>query len=154
MVRDIQFRGITGTNPEMLRSLLALKAGEPLDRNRLRSSMEALYATGRFASLQVEAESAPGGISLVFEVTENYFYGDINVDGTPKKTNPKAHQLIDASKLDLGAPYSPEEVDRAAERMQKVLADNGYYKSAITHQLRPNDQTRQMGVDFHVVPGR
>ena len=42
IVRDIQFRGITGTNPEMLRSLLALKAGEPLDRNKLRTSMEAL----------------------------------------------------------------------------------------------------------------
>jgi outer membrane protein insertion porin family len=154
IVRDIQFRGITGTNPEMLRSLLALKVGEPLDRNQLRSSMEAFYATGRFASLQVEAEKAsPSGISLVFAVTENYFYGDINVDGTPKKTNPKAHQLIDASKLDLGAPFSQEEVDRATERMQKVLADNGYYKSTITHQLRPNDQTRQMEVDFHVVPG-
>ncbi len=131
-----------------------MKAGEPLDRNKLRSSMETLYATGRFASLQVEAENAqPNGISLVFEATENYFYGDINVDGTPKKTNPKSHQLVDASKLDLGAPFSREEVDRAVERMQKVLTDNGYYKSAITYQFTPNEQTRQMEVDFHVVPG-
>ena len=153
IVRRIEFRGNT-VNAETLRKLLAQKTGEPLDRDKLRSSMEALYATGRFASLQVEAENIqPNGIVLVFEVTENYFYGDINVDGTPKKTNPKAHELIDASKLDLGTPFAREGLDRAVERMQKVLADNGYYKSAITYELKPNQQTRQMGIDFHVVPG-
>ena len=57
----------------------------------------------------------------------------------PRRPIPKPHQLIDASKLDLGTPFSREEVDRAVERMQKVLADNGYYKSAITYQLEPND---------------
>ena len=155
MVRNIEFRGITGNNPEMLRRLLAQQPGEPLDRDKLHRSLEALYATGRFASLQVEAEKAqPSGISLLFVATENYFYGDINVSGTPKKTNPKPNQLVDASRLDLGYPFSQEGVDRAAERMQKVLADNGYYKSSITYQLKPNDPTRQMAVDFHVVPGR
>ncbi len=153
IVRNIEFRGITA-NPEMLRKLLAQQTGEPLDRNKLRKSMEVLYATGRFATLQVEAESARAyGISLVFEATENYFYGDINVDGTPKKTNPKPHQLIDASKLDLGTLFSQEEVDHAGERMRKVLSDNGYYESAITYELKPKDQTRQMEIDFHVVLG-
>ena len=153
-MRDIGFRGITGANPAKLRSLLAQRTGEPLDRDKLRSSLQTLYATGRFASLQAEAENVQQNeFTLVFVATENYFYGDINVDGTPKKTNPKAHQLIDASKLDLGYAYSREEVDRAVERMQKVLGDNGYYKSSISYQLQPNEQTRQMQVDFHVVPG-
>jgi outer membrane protein assembly complex protein YaeT len=154
MVRSIDFRGMTGSKPEMLRKLLAQQTGEPLDRDKLRSSLEALYATGRFASLQVEAEKAPpSGISLLFVATENYFYGTINVSGTPKKTNPKPNELIDVSRLDLGYPFSQGGVDRAVERMQKVLADNGYYKSSITYQLKPNDPTRQMEVDFHVVPG-
>jgi len=154
IVRSIEFRGIAGANPEMLRKLLAQQTGELLDRDKLHSSLEALYATGRFATLQVEAEHAqPDGVSLTFVATENYFYGDINVDGTPKKTNPKPHNLVDASKLDLGTPFSPAEVDRAVERMKKVLADNGYYKPAITYELKPNDQTRQLKIDFHVVPG-
>jgi outer membrane protein assembly complex protein YaeT len=154
MVHDIEFRGITGTSPAILRELLAQQPGQPLDRDKLRSSLETLYATGRFATLQVEAEDVrENEFTLAFVATENYFYGDISVDGTPKKTNPKAHQLVDASKLDLGYPYSREEVERAVERMQKVLADNGYYKSTITYQPKPNEQTRQMAIDFHVVPG-
>jgi len=154
IVRSIEFRGIAGANPEILRKLLAQQTGQPLDHDKLHSSLEALYATGRFRSLQVEAEHAqPDGVSLVFAATENYFYGDVNVDGTPKKTNPKPHQLVDSSKLDLGTMFSREEVDRAVERMKKVLADNGYYKSAIAYDLKPNDQTRQMAIAFHVVPG-
>ncbi len=153
IVRSIEFRGITGANPSVLRQLLTQREGEPLDRDKLHASMEALYATGRFATLEVEVENVQeNGLSLIFAATENYFYGDINVDGTPKK-NPRPHQLIDASKLDLGAPFSRGEVDRAVERMQKVLADGGYYQSKITYELKPNDQTRQMEVDFHVVPG-
>ena len=154
VVRATQFRGITGSNPEMLQKLIAVKPGEALQRQALRDSLEALYATGRFSTLHVEAETAPGGgLELVFVVTENYFYGDINVDGTPAKTPPKPHQLIDASKLDLGETYQREEVEQAVERMKKVLADNGYYQAAIHYDLRPTEPTRQMDIDFHVVPG-
>ena len=153
IVRGIEFRGITGTSPEMLRTLVVQKTGAPLDRKELRDSLLALYATGRFASLRVEAESSQGnGLTLVFVVTENYFYGDINVDGTPKR-DPRPHQLIDATKLDLGQVFSREGVEHAVERMKKVMADNGYYKAAISYQLRPHDQTRQMDIDFHVIPG-
>jgi outer membrane protein insertion porin family len=153
-VRAIEFRGLKGTDPEMLRQLLVQKTDEPVDRDKIRASLRALYATGRFSALQVEAEpTQQKGLSLVFVATENYFNGDVNVDGTPTKTNPKAHQLIESSKLDLGDTFSQEKVDRSVERMLKVMADNGYYKVAITYELRPHDDTRQMDIDFHVVPG-
>src|SRR5664279_3655003 len=61
IVRDIQFKGIAGTNAEMLRGLLLIKAGEALDRDALRESIRVLYATGRFSSLHVEAAPEKGG---------------------------------------------------------------------------------------------
>jgi outer membrane protein assembly complex protein YaeT len=152
-VRDIEFRGIKGTNPEMLRQLLAQKTGEPVDREKIRASLRALYATGRFSALQVEAEPSQNGLSLTFVATENYFNGAVNVDGAPTKTNPKAHQLIESTKLDLGDTFSQEKLDRSVERMLKVMADNGYYKAAITYELTPHEDTRQMDIVFHVVPG-
>jgi outer membrane protein insertion porin family len=153
-VRAIEFRGIKGTNPERLRQLLVQKTGEPVDGDKIRASLRALYATGRFSALQVEAEpSQQNGLSLVFVATENYFNGSVNVDGAPAKTNPKPHQLVESSKLDLGATFSQESVDRSVERMLKVMADNGYYKATLTYDLRPHDDTRQMDIDFHVFPG-
>src|SRR5215471_15404782 len=76
-VTDIQFKGIAGTSPEMLRGLLLVKTGEPLSRDDLRESIRVLYLTGRFSSLHVEAEPAKGGgVALTFVSTENYFNGD------------------------------------------------------------------------------
>ena len=152
-VHAIEFRGIKGTSPEMLRQLVVQKTDEPLDRDKIRASLRVLYATGRFATLQVEAEPSQQGISLIFVATENYFNGAVSVDGAPAKTNPKAHQLVESSKLDLGATFSQESVDRSVERMLKVMADNGYYKAAITYDLLRHDDTRQMDINFHVVPG-
>ena len=111
MVHDIQFRGITGTKPEMLRSLLLQQVDEPLDREKLHASLEALYATGRFSSLQVEAEpDLRNGLTLTFVATENYFNGAINVEGAPTKTNSRPHQLVNATKLDLGELFTEDNV--------------------------------------------
>ncbi len=153
-VRAIQFRNIKGTNPEMMRQLVVQKVGEPLDREKIRASLRVLYATGRFSTLQVETEpSRQNGLTLVFVATENYFNGDVNVDGAPAKTNPKAHQLVESSKLDLGATFSQESVDRSVDRMLKVMADNGYYKAKITYDLNRHEDTRQININFHVTPG-
>jgi len=154
IVRDIEFKGIAGTNPEMLRGLLLVKTGEPLDREALRESIRVLYATGRFSSLHVEAAPAEdGGIALTFVAAENYFNGDVSVEGLNPKTLPKPHQLANASKLDLGELFSEENVKLSLERMKKVLADNGYYQATINYDLMPHEDTRQMNMVFQVTPG-
>jgi len=154
IVHDVEFHGIAGTNPEMLRSLLLVKAGEPLDREALRESIRVLYSTGRFSSLHVEASPAKGGgIALTFVATENYFNGDVNIDGLNPKTPPKGHQLIYAAKLDLGELFTEDNVKLAIERMNKVMGDNGYYESSITYDLTPHEDSRQMDLLFHVSPG-
>ncbi len=153
-VARIEFRGIAGTDPAMLRSLLKQKTDEPLDRDKLRASLQALYATGRFATLQVEVEPGPQkSLTLVFVATENYFNGALSADGTPQKGNPKPNQLIAATQLDLGDVFAEEKVTRSMERMKKVLADNGYYQATVTYTLEPNAETSQMAIHFHVNPG-
>jgi len=153
-VTSIEFRGIASTDPTMLRRLLPQNTDEPLDRDKLRASLQALYATGRFATLQVEVEPAPQKtLTLVFVATENYFNGAITVDGTPQKTNPKPNQLIAASQLDLGDVFTEEKLTSSMERMKKVLADNGYYQASSTYTLEPNRETSQMAIHFHVNPG-
>jgi outer membrane protein insertion porin family len=126
-VAAIEFRGINGTDPAKLRSLLAQEEGQPLDRDKLRASIKSLYATGRFATLSVEGEAAgEGRVRLIFVVTENYFNGVITVEGAPQKGNPKAHQLVASSQLDLGDVFNEDKVVSSIQRMKKILADNGY----------------------------
>jgi len=153
-VSAIHFRGVSGSGPEVLRSLVSQRMGEPLDRNKLRASLDALYATGRFATLDAEAEPGPGnGLTLVFVATENYFNGGISVEGTPQKGDPRPNQLIAASQLDLGELFSEDKVVTSIDRMKKIMADNGYYEAVIRYTLQPNPRDRQMAINFQVTPG-
>ena len=153
-VSNIEFRGVTSADTATLRTLLVQKTGEPLDPEKLRASIKALYATGRFATLNVEADrSARGELTLIFNVTENYFNGSMSVNGTPQKTDPKPNQLIASSQIDLGDVFSEDKVVSSIDRMKKIFADNGYYEATITYTLDPNPKDSQMAMHFHATPG-
>ena len=152
-MRQIVFSGIAGTNPAMLRSLLTVHENEPLDRQQLQQSLRTLYATGRFATLQVEADPLPSGIRLTYVARENYFNGSVRVQGLNDNKPPKTNELVNASRLDLGELFSEEEVQSGLVRMKKVMTDNGYYESTITYVLTPHEDTRQMDVTFQILPG-
>ena len=153
-VVSVEFRGVRLDPPVMrtLKQIVAPIEGAALDRRKVSQSLRDLYATGRFADLQVEAQkNQKNEVSLVFVATENLFIGEVTVDGAPKRPTPS--QLIDASKLDLGQVYAPDLIDPAIARMQQALVDNGYYNAKITLQEEktPNIQTTRL--HFRVVSG-
>ncbi len=154
-VHDIQFRGIQGDAAVLnqLRELVEQKPGQPLDRRKVRSSIQQLFATGRFANLQVEAEQRPDAqVTLVFVAEGNYFVGNMTLEGAPKR--PTAAQLLDSSKLTLGELFTPEKLETSFQRMKDVLADNGYYQAEVTVQKIEHPETQQVELHFHVLPGR
>jgi len=152
IVREINFRGIAGTNPDMLRRMMSVQVGQPLKKEQLQQSLKTLFATGRFASLDVEASGGPDGVTLTWVAVENYFNGQIRVEGLTAQV-PRPSDLVNSSRLDLGELFSEDEVLSGLERMKKVMADNGYYESAITYSLTPNEDTRQMAITFQVEQG-
>ena len=152
-VRDIQFRGTTRSDFERLRSLLPLQVNEPLTRGKLRESIQALYQTGKFADLQVEAERAPNAeVTLVFVARDNYFVGNLSIPDPPRGP-PTYNQLITSTKLQLGELFTAEKLDRAIGRMKNTLRDNGYYRAVITPELKKYDEMQQVDVVLHIAAG-
>jgi outer membrane protein assembly complex protein YaeT len=154
VVHDIQFRGAPSIiNTQPLLALLPQKTGQPLDRRKIRDSLQALYATGRFQDLQATVETAPQGeLSLVFIAKQNQFVGPLRVAG-PLQHGPTTHQLVNASKLQLGMLLTDDRLKRAMTNMQRVLEDAGFYRSSITPELDAHPNTQQVDIVFHVDEG-
>src|SRR5438270_2165740 len=130
VVHDITFEGIEQNDDARLRKLIPQKVNQPLDPAKIRSSVLALYTTGRFADLQVSASRTPQNeVSLVFRGAENYFVGMVTVEGTPKELTPA--QLANASKLQLGELFTREKLQQGIARMSQLLEQNGYYRATI-----------------------
>jgi len=139
-------------HPEWLRSLVLQKVGEPLDKYQVRRSVQALYDTGLFSQIQVEAERNAGGdVILVFDALGNYFFGSVTIQGAPDP--PSANQLANASKLVLGAQFSEDTIKTAVGGMERVLQDNGYYQAAIVPTYDWDAPNQQVKVVFTIVRG-
>ena len=128
-----------------------LKMGEPLTAPALHDAMQVLFATGRFADIQAEADRFDSGVKLRFLTVPNYFVGQVAVDGVT--TNPSPEQLTTASRLKLGELYTREKVTRALRNIQRSLQENGFHRASITSSEQTIEAEQQKNIAFHVTPG-
>jgi outer membrane protein insertion porin family len=140
-------------NADALLPALPQKVDEPLDKYKVRQSVQALYNTGRFAEIQVEAERNPRGeVVLVFDVRENYFFGSILVEGSPSR--PSDNQLANATKLNLGEQYTEEKINAGIQGMNRTLEENGFYQAAIKPYYQWDSHNQEVKVQFAVNRGK
>lgn len=151
-VAAIEIHSRSVVHPEWLLPLVTQGVNEPLDKNKVRLSVQALYDTGRFSQIQVEAQqNDKGELVLVFNAQESFFFGSIRVEGAPMP--PTDNQLVNAGKLVLGEQFSEDTIKSATAGMQRMLQDNGYYQATIhpSYEFVPEEQ--QVKVVFSIVKG-
>jgi outer membrane protein insertion porin family len=149
----IQINSPAVDSPERLLPNLPQKVDEPLDKYKVRQSVQVLYNTGRFAEIQVEAQRNPRGeVILVFDARENYFFGSILAEGSP--AHPSDSQLVNATKLNLGEQFTEEKIAAGIQGMQRTLQENGYYQATIKPFYEWDSRNQQVKVQFVVDRGK
>ena len=152
IVQKIDFADLPSANTTGLLDLIPQQSGAPLEREKVRQSIQALHATGRFADIQAEAERTPEGqVRLTFRMRPNFFVGQLFVEGAPNP--PAANQIVNASKLQLGELFTREKLERGLNGIKQLMEQNGYYRSSVTDEEQPKVETQQMNVLFRLVPG-
>ena len=151
-VDKIGFPGVNEDDQQTLRSIIPVQEGKPLDREQLQESMRILFATGRFAEVNAECQRGPdGGVLLSFANKPNYFIGLVSVEGAPG--HPTQSQIVNASKLQLGEPFTTEKLDRALQNIRRLMEENEYYHATITYTQLQIAETHQVEITFHIHSG-
>ena len=153
--KTVQSIELPGSRRSRSRTLAATAAAEgrraARERDRVRDSIRALYATGRFADIQAEVVPSGDGVALTFVTSPNFFVGAVRVEGAP--TRPTANQIVNASKLQLGELYSRDKLNRALENIRQLMQENGYYRARVTAESTSNPANQQVDILFHITPG-
>src|ERR1017187_10187003 len=141
--------------PEDLSGLLPLKMHAPLHAADVRASIDRLFATGRYADVQVDVKPSGDGVSVTFLTKNSWFIGDVSLAGNVSNP-PNPGQLATASRLDLGAPFSEARLQDAVAGQRSLLESNGLYGAKITPQLdyASDADYQQVNVRFDVQSGR
>ena len=150
-VLSIDLPGTAAADRDHLLQLLPQKAGSPLGRDRIRDSIRALFATGRFADIQAEVTPSGNGVALSFVTSLNFFVGAVDVEGAPSR--PNANQIVNSAKLQLGELYNRGKLDRALQNIRQLMQENGFYKASVTAETAFNPVKQQADVLFHISSG-
>ena len=133
---------------EYLDEILPVKTGRPLQLEEVRAAIERLYATGRYAGIRVEAETAAGGVLLRFLTRGTYFVGRVTVQEI--SAPPGEGVMVNSTRLQLGEPYAPSAVEQAIANLGDVLRSNGFYQTRIEPEYRYDPDAQQVAIHFRV----
>src|SRR5450759_836650 len=133
--------------------MLPLKRDQPLRMSVVRASVERLFATGRYRDIQVDAEPYNGGVIIKFITANSWFIGNVSVSGKVDDP-PNRGQLSNATRLDLGQPYTGTDLDTAVNGQRRLLEGNGLYLSAINPVFDYDAAHQQVNIRFEIDSGR
>ncbi len=131
--------------------LLRIKLGEPLEPVPLRESIQALFRTGRFTDIQVDAERTPDGMIVSFLNEPAWFVGNVRVLGVPRP--PSEGQLVNATELRLGELFTDDKMLQALRSLRALLVEHGYRQPMLSHRILRDSVTQQAHVELSVAPG-
>ncbi len=136
---------------DLAEKLTALKLGQPLRIADVRSTIESLFATGRYEDIVADGRLEAGGVAVVFVVKPAAFIRNVTVSGVSEP--PNAGQAGNATKLQLGYPYSESQVRQSTESLLEVLRSNGFYLAKITPEV-VSAPAQQVDISFRVDTGK
>ncbi|HEU4520727.1 MAG TPA: POTRA domain-containing protein, partial [Thermoanaerobaculia bacterium] len=147
VVQQVNIHADGAFDTSAIRQHVSIEPGQPLTKSALQSSIKALYATGHFRDIRVEAEPAPDGVALTFALSVNYRIGDIDVQGVGGGNRRRAERRIGVR---VGEVLSLNEVDDTAGAIQDELRDYGYLEATVDPETRFIREQNRAEVTFHV----
>lgn len=127
-----------------------LTVGEPMDLREVQSAIKALYATGDFSDVRLDAApAAAGGVDLRFLLFVNYRVGEIAFDGLPVARA----RVQDDLAIRTGNRLSLNAVDRSAVAVAEDLRRRGWLEVTVDPEVQYDRAANRAAVTFYVSPG-
>jgi outer membrane protein insertion porin family len=142
--------------PSELHDILPLHQDQPLRIADVRAAIDRLFATGRYADIQADAEpyndGKRDGVVIRFITTNSWFIGNVTV-ADKLTTPPRPSQLESISGLDLGQPYTEAKLEQAVAGQTRLLESNGLFQSHIRPYFERDDAYQQINIRFDISGG-
>jgi outer membrane protein insertion porin family len=126
--------------------LLPLRPGAALSMEDVRSAIQKLYLTGRYADIAIDANADGPNVAIQISTEFNYFISRVNIQG--QSDPPTRNQLVTSTKLDLGTLFDEMDLDQAEKNMRELLQSNGLYQTQIAHHVDLVPDTEEASIYF------
>lgn len=147
-VRDIRVEGIQRTEAGTVFSYLPVRVGETFTDEKGAEAIKALYATGFFKDVRIEAENDV----LVVLVEERPAIAGVEFSGTKEFDKDQLTKALKEIGLGESRIYDKALVDRAEQELKRQYLSRGLYGVQITTTVTPIERNR-VTINFAVDEG-
>lgn len=147
-VRDIRVEGIQRTEAGTVFSYLPVRVGETFTDEKGAAAIKALYATGFFKDIRIEAE----GNVLVVSVEERPAIAAVEFTGAKEFDKDQLTKALKDIGLGEARIYDKSIAERAEQELKRQYLSKGMYGVSITTTVTPVERNR-VNVSFAVDEG-
>jgi outer membrane protein insertion porin family len=151
-VSAIAFEGVAAEDIGTLREVLALQPGDVLTAQKIRDSLERLYATGLYRDLSAVGVQKSGAVTVIFRGVPQLFLRRLVVTGV--KQGLLTAQLERSTRLEAGVPFTHADLVQSEQNLKETLARNGYHQPVISFTTQPAGPQHLIDVTYHITAGK
>jgi outer membrane protein insertion porin family len=148
VVKDIRVEGLQRTEAGTIFSYLPIKVGETMNEEKAQAALRALYATGFFADVRLEAEN---DVLVVF-VQERPSVAQIDFSGMKEFEPDAVRKVLREQGLAEGRIFDRSVLDNAEQELKRQYLSRGLYAAEVQTTVTPLERNR-VGVNIAVTEG-
>jgi outer membrane protein insertion porin family len=147
-VKDIRVEGLQRTEPGTVFSYLPVKVGETMTEEKAQAALRALYATGFFKDVRLEAENDV----LVIYVEERPAIASIDFSGMKEFEPDTVRKVLREVGMAEGRIFDRAMLDQTELEMKRQYLSHGLYAVQIQTTVTPLERNR-VGINIAVTEG-
>ncbi|HET9100433.1 MAG TPA: POTRA domain-containing protein [Acidobacteriaceae bacterium] len=151
-IHSVVFTGVQDQDLVGVSNRLALQAGQKLTEQNVKDSLHVLFATGMYRSIVAEGNETNGQVTVRFDGVPQLFLRRLYIQGMKQDT--LAAQIQRATRLELGEPFTAQELDQATEHLRQALERNGFHLATVSVKTLPAGGSHLVDVIYTVNAGR
>ena len=138
VIKDIRVEGVQRTEAGTVFTYLPVKVGERIDDEKAAAAVKALYATGFYSDVRLEAD---GDVLIVF-VQERPAIAQIDIEGAKEFTKDNLKDGLKQAGISESKIYDKSLLDRAEKELKRQYTCRGFYASKVTTTVTPLERNR------------
>ena len=148
VVKDIRVEGLQRTEPGTVFSYLPVKVGETMNAAKARAALRALYATGFFADVRLDADNQV----LVVQVRERPAVAQIDFSGIKQFEPENLKKALRELGLAEGRIFDRALLESAQNEIKRQYLSQGLYAAEVQTTVTPLERNR-VGISIAVTEG-
>ena len=147
-VEDVRIAGNASVSTAIIRNLIRTRIGDPFDPATVEEDYQRVYGLKKFSNVQAKVEPTPGGVIVVFDVTEQRQVKEIMFNGNSHVETTTLEGLIE---IKAGDAIDAFRISVARQAIQRLYLERNYPQAHV--EVAQDELTRAGKVVFNIAEG-